>query len=280
MRVAVTGATGFIGQALCAALSAAGHRVVPCDLRRGVGLGAPQAVVHLAGIAHRRGVSEDDFERVNVVLAREVGRAAAAAGARMVYLSSVKVHGDESAEPLTEASPLAPSDAYARSKVRAEEALRAVAGLQLAILRPVLVYGPHVRANFRALMRAVAAGIPLPLAGIGNQRSLLYVGNLCDAILRLLPAPRAATYLLCDGPALSTPQLCNRLGEALGTPARLFTVPGILFRPIPAAKALTRSMVVDDSALRRDLHWNPPHSTQAGLAATAQWYLRKSRNTA
>src|SRR5690242_17578152 len=102
MRVAVTGASGFIGKALRAALSAAGHEAIACDLRAGTELGAAQAVVHLAGIAHRRGVAGADYQRVNVELAREVGRAAAASSIRMIHLSSVKVHGDESVAPLTE----------------------------------------------------------------------------------------------------------------------------------------------------------------------------------
>ncbi|MGQ0650668.1 MAG: NAD-dependent epimerase/dehydratase family protein [Betaproteobacteria bacterium] len=265
MRVAVTGASGFIGQALRAALSAGGHDAVPCDLRAGVALGAADAVVHLAGIAHRGGVAEADYQRVNVDLAREVGRAAAASGMRMIQLSSVKVHGDESPVPLTEPSPLAPADAYARSKVRAEEALRSVAGLELAVLRPPLVYGPGVKANFRALLRAISSGVPLPLAGIENRRSFVYVGNLCDAVLRLLQAPRTGTYLVSDGVALSTPELCARLAAALGRRARLFAFPQAL---IPSA--LTRSLEVDDRALRAELGWRPPFSVDQGLGATVQ----------
>lgn len=265
MRVLVTGASGFIGQALCAALDAARHEAVPCSLRSGVSLSGAEAIVHLAGIAHRRGVADADYRRVNVDLTEQVGRAAAALGARMIYLSSVKVHGDESATPLTEASPFAPADDYARSKVRAEEALARVPGLDLAVLRPPLVYGPGVKANFRALLRAVGSGVPLPLAGIENRRSFLYIGNLCDALLRLLQAPRGATYLVSDGEALSTPALCSRLALALGRSARLFPAPRAL---LPAA--LTRSLEVDDRTLRRELGWRPPFSVNEGLAATAQ----------
>jgi nucleoside-diphosphate-sugar epimerase len=265
MRVLVTGASGFIGQALCRALGAARHEAVPCNVRHEVSLARADAVVHLAGIAHRRGVGADDYRRVNVELAANVGRAAAALGLRMIHMSSVKVHGDESAAPLAERSPFAPADEYARSKVRAEEALRAIAGLDLAVLRPPLVYGPGVRANFRALLRAVASGLPLPLAGIENRRSFVYVANLCDAVLRLLRAPHGATYLVSDGEALSTPELCTRLAAALDVRARLFTVPKMLLPP-----ALTRSLEVDDRALRNELGWRPPFSVDEGLAATAQ----------
>lgn len=268
MRVLVTGASGFIGQALCAALGAARHEAVPCSVRHEVALGRCDAVVHLAGIAHRRGVAVEDYRRVNTELSHTVGRAAAALGVRMVYLSSVKVHGDESATPLTERSPLAPADEYARSKVRAEEALRGVGGLDLTVLRPPLVYGPGVKANFRALLKAVAAGVPLPLAGIENRRSFAYVGNLCDAVVRLLQAPRTGTYLVSDGEALSTPQLCRRLAAALGRRARLFPFPAALVDAI--APALTRSLEVDDRALRAELGWRAPFSVDDGLAATAQ----------
>src|SRR5205814_1546487 len=123
------------------------------------------------------------------------------------------------------AFPLAPRDAYARSKVAAEDALRALAALDLVVLRPTLVYGPAVRANFFGLMRAIGAGMPLPFAGIGNRRSLLYVRNLADAVLRCLDGPRGTTYLLSDGEIVSTPQLCERLGAALGKRARLFALP-------------------------------------------------------
>jgi nucleoside-diphosphate-sugar epimerase len=265
MRVLVTGASGFIGQALCAALASARHEPVPCSLRAEVSLGRADAIVHLAGIAHRRGVAAEDYRRVNVELVETVGRAAAALGMRMVHMSSVKVHGDESTTPFSEDAPFAPTDEYSRSKVRAEEALRGIAGLDLAVLRPALVYGPGVKANFRALLRAVASGMPLPFAGIENRRSFVYVGNLCDAVLRLLQGPRGRTYLVSDGEALSTPELCRRLAVAAGGRARLFAFPSGLLPP-----ALTRSLEVDDRALRADLGWRPPFSVDQGLAATAQ----------
>lgn len=261
MRIAVTGASGFIGKSLVASLRAASHEVVP-DLR------GAQALVHLAAIAHRRGVDESELRRVNVDLAAETGRSAAAAGVPMVFVSTVKVHGEESAAPLRETSPIAPRDAYARSKAQAEEALRAIPGLRLTVLRPPLVYGPAVKANFLALMRAIARGLPLPLAGIENRRSLIYVGNLCDAILACLGSP-GKTYLVSDGMALSTPQLCRAIGVALGRPARLFRF------PLVPGKALTRSLEVDDAAIRGELGWKPPCSFEEGLRLTAAWYRNR-----
>lgn len=272
MRVLVTGATGFIGSALLPALARAGHESAALDLRQGrIRLGGARAVVHLAGIAHRR-ASAEEYERVNVALAREVGLAAAAEGARLVFLSSVKVHGDESALPLAEDAPLAPGDPYAQSKARAEDALRGIAGLELVVLRPALVYGPGVRAKFLRLVQAVASGLPLPLSGIENRRSFLYLGNLVDAVERSLSLK--GTYLLSDGEAVSTTRLCERLAHALGRSARLFPVPEVLLpRPLVA------SMEVDDRAIRTALRWSPRFSLEAGLAATAQWYLSGSRST-
>jgi nucleoside-diphosphate-sugar epimerase len=276
VRIAVTGASGFIGRTLGTALHADGHDLVPLKLRGADGLRAlrgADALVHLAAIAHRR-ASGEELQRVNVDLAAQAGRAAAALGIPMLFVSSVKVHGEESATPLREASPFAPQDAYGASKARAEELLRAVPGLRLTVLRPPLVYGPAVQANFLALMTAVARGLPLPLASVTNRRSLVYIGNLADAILSCLARSGAAggTYLVSDGLALSTAEICRRLGRELGRPARLFRFPVKLLEALPGGRAMTRSLEVDDAAIRRELGWQPPYSVEEGLRATAAWY--------
>ena len=256
MNVHVTGAGGFIGGVLVSELRRAGHNVVAA--------GAAQAIVHLAAIAHRR-ASRREFADVNVELTERIAQQAAATGARFVFMSSVKVHGEQSHAPLTEASPIAPQDAYAESKARAEERLHAIAGLRLAVLRPPLVYGPGVKANFLALMRAISDGWPLPLATIHNRRSLIYVGNLASAVVRCLDAE--GTYLVSDGDALSTAQLCRDLGVALGRPARL-----VPFPPALLPRKLVASLEVDDRAIREQLDWQPRFTRQAGLAATVDWY--------
>lgn len=285
MRVVVTGAAGFIGRAVGPALRARGHEVVALeraatgDLAGFAGwpaqLAGAGAVVHLAALAHSRDVDQARLHAVNVDAPLALGKAAAAAGVKMLLMSSVKVLGEETpGSAFDDASPPAPQDAYARAKAEAEAALRAVPGLALTVLRPPLVYGSGVKANFLALLRAVARGWPLPLASIHNRRSLVYVGNLADAVVRCLEAPGAAgrTYGVTDGAPLSTPDLCRAIGAALGRPARLFPCPPALLEIAPPARKLTRSLVIDDSAIRRELGWAPPYTFEQGLRLTAEWF--------
>jgi nucleoside-diphosphate-sugar epimerase len=222
-------------------------------------------VVHLANIAHAD-ADPGLLWRVNVDGTSRAAELAVASGARrFVYLSSVKADNPEQ------------GDHYGRAKLAAEEAVSSVAarsGLEAVILRPPLVYGPRVKANFLALMGAIDRGWPLPFASIENRRSLVYVGNLCDAIARCLEAeaPDGRTFFVTDGAPVSTPQLCRAIGAALGWPARLFSFPPPLLELIPSLKRLTRSLEVDDSAIRRELDWRPPCSFEQGLRATAEWY--------
>ncbi len=285
MRVVVTGSSGFIGRAVVPALRARGHEVRALD-RSVVGdladvtdwsahIAGSDAVVHLAALAHARRADAARLRAVNVDAALALGEAAAAAGIRMLQMSSAKVLGEETPrQPFDDSSPPAPQAAYARAKAEAEVGLRAIPGLSLTVLRPPLVYGPGVKANFLALMRAVARGWPLPFAGIRNRRSLVYVGNLADAVVLCLESPVATgnAYAVADGAPLSTPALCRALGVALGTPARLFSFPPALLDLAPPARSLTRSFVVDDGALRRELSWAPVYSFEEGLGRTAEWF--------
>jgi len=312
MKVLVTGANGFVGRALCRDLVQRGH-----ELRRAVrdtsGASPPDgaatvvvgdvgpntdwtaalvgvdAVVHLAARVHMLQDTAPDalaeYRRVNVGGTRALAAAARRAVVRrLLFLSSAKIHGERSVRPFTEMDAPHPQDAYAVSKLEAEEALKqTLAGgqTQWTILRPPLVYGPEVRANFLRLIRTVARGVPLPLAAIDNRRSLLYVRNLVEAIRTCLEHEGAGgrTWLVSDGEDLSSPELVRRLARALNRSARLVPVPvsllrlaGALSGKTEAVNRLVDSLQLDAAAIRADLRWTPPYSVDEGLLETARWF--------
>jgi nucleoside-diphosphate-sugar epimerase len=248
------------------------------------------AVVHLAARVHVRVRSAPAaiaaYRRVNTAGTERLALAAAAAGVRrFVFLSTLKVNGEATqARPFTESDPPAPQDAYARAKWEAEQALHRIGartGMEVVILRPPLVYGPGVKANFLALLKAVARGLPLPLGAIDNRRSLVYVGNVADAIVKCLEHPAAAgqTFLVRDGEDVSTPELVRRLARALGVKPRLFPVPpswlsfaGQLTGRRDAVDRLIGSLAIDDAKIREALGWVPPYTLDEGLEATARWF--------
>ncbi len=308
MQVLVTGATGFIAAAVIPALQAAGHQPVAA-VRRKTSLKLPlryvgdigpetdwsealaeiDAVVHLAGLAHRvDGESEHAFDRINGAGTARLSESAASAGVRrFVFVSSIKVHGEYTpadGPPFCDTDTPAPSDAYARSKLAGEKALLGSAegsGMTATIIRPPLVYGPGVPANFRSLMHVCDRGLPLPLASVRNRRSLIASANLASAITACLEKPAAAgrIFPLCDGEDFSTPGLIRAICNALGRPSRLFPFPVSLLRLAgtltgrgPAVQRLTESLAVDASAIRGTLGWRPPFSVSAALAETAaEW---------
>lgn len=317
-RIVVTGANGFVGRAVCRLALASGHEVValvrrPGDCVPGVrewihdiadfgGIDSAwpvdlqaDCVIHLAARVHvMRDESPDPqaaFDATNVAGTMAVAQAARLHGVRrFVLASSVKAVGErDSGAPLAEEGPLDPQDAYGRSKLRAERQLVAFgesSGIETVIVRPPLVYGPGVRANFLGMMRAVERGLPLPLAAVTARRSLVYVDNLADALLRCALDTRAAGHCfhVADDDAPTVAGLLRMVGQALGRPARLFPVPVGLLRALgtamgrgPQIDRLTTSLQLDTSRMKRVLGWNPPSSTQDGLAATAAWY--RSRDT-
>ena len=233
------------------------------------------AVVHLAALAHAPAGNEARLRAVNVDAAVAIGHAAAAAGVRMLFMSSAKVFGEGTAGvPFNERSMLHPGNEYAYAKAMAEDGLRAIVGLRLTVLRPPLVYGPGVRGNFLTLFRAVAQGWPLPLAGIVNRRSLVSVCNLADAVACCLESERAEGKIYCvaDSAPVSTPELCRAIGAALGHQARLFAFPPALLELVPQARKLTRSLELDDGSVRRELGWSAPCLFDNELRRTADWF--------
>lgn len=310
-RVLVTGATGFVGRHLVPLLLERGHAVRaavrrPDGLPAGVetaaiagidaytdwsaALDGVEAVVHLAARVHVMRDSAADplaaFRAVNRDGTARLAESAAAAGvARFVYVSSIKAVCDESRpQPVTDATPPDPHSPYGVSKREAELALAEVAartGMQACVLRPPLVYGPGVGGNFRTLLELVRRGVPLPLGAVDNHRSLLFVGNLADAVERCLTHPGAAggTFLLHDGDPPSTPTLIREIAGALGVSARLIPMPAgalaLAARLAGRSAAWDRvggTLVVDDRGIRDALGWVPPHGRAQGLRATAEWF--------
>ena len=303
MKILVTGATGFVGRAVLARLAASGYATMPAvrssaglpgeqligeldsDTNWTVALNGVDAVVHLAARVHvmhdGENFPQEAFHRVNALGTVRLAEQAAAAGVkRLVFLSSIKVNGEGSPDPYRETDPPAPCDPYAISKWEAEQGLHDIAartGLEVVILRPPLVYGPGVKANFRRLMDAVRKGIPLPFGSIDNRRSMLYLENLVDAIRVCIEHPAAAnkTYLISDGKDVSTPDLVRRLARAMNRPARLLPVSPALLTAAATllgkrdqVARLLGSLTLDSSAIRRDLGWTPPYTLDDGLRMT------------
>ena len=317
LNVLVTGATGFVGKPLCEKIL-----TIFTIVRGAVWVAEPSAnlpdgvqptsieaigpdtdwsealadidiVIHLAARVHVMDDTSKDpleaYRQVNVAGTENLARQAVAHGVkRLVFISTVKVHGEESLASYSEESALAPQDPYGVSKLEAEVALGRIAeetGLEVVIIRPPLVYGPGVKANFLRLLGVVERSIPLPFASINNRRSMICLGNLVDAIVLCATHPKASgqAYLVSDGDDVSTPELIRRVATALKSSTRLIPFPvalmllaGKLLGKMNAVDRLTGSLVVDNSKLRRELEWKPPFSMAEGLKATATWYINRS----
>ena len=224
------------------------------------------------------------MRRVNCDAAVRLAQAAAGLVRRFIFLSSVKVHGEDSGSgTYSEDDTLDPQDSYGRSKFEAERALTETAarnGIELVIVRPPLVYGPEVKANFLRLLGWVDSGLPLPFASVRNRRSLIYVGNLVEAIARFVEHPAArGPFLVSDEESVSTPELISRIARVLEKPARLLPAPPALLRAAgmiagrrDGIRRLTGNLAIDSSRARRLLDWRPPYTLDAGLAETARWF--------
>lgn len=312
LTVLVTGANGFVGRVLCRTLQERGHTVRAAVRQAAVAPGIAgepivvgsidaktewslavrgvDAVVHVAARVHVMRETESDplqaFRNTNVHGTAALANAAAAAGVeRFVYVSSIKVNGEATFDkPFTADDPPSALDAYGVSKQEAERGLRDIArltGLQVTVVRPPLVYGPGVGGNFLRLLKLIRRGIPLPFGSIENRRSMIYNGNLADALVACATHANAAgkTYLVRDAEDLSTGGLVRRLAREMGTPARLWEVPpgilrgaGALIGRTAEVDRLIDSLVVEVSAIEHDLHWSPRYTVAEGLAKTAAWF--------
>ena len=309
MRILVTGASGFVGQYLCKDIFQLKHFVVanirsPCvanncseqviigsidnDTDWAPALQNIEVVIHLAARVHvMNEIAVDalaEFRKVNVYCTLNLATQAAKAGVkRFIFVSSVKVNGEHTLAnyPFTENDDANPQDPYGISKHEAEQGLLLIAqqtGMEVVIMRPPLVYGAGVKANFASMMRVVKRGIPLPLGAIHNKRSFVYVGNLVSLIVRCIDHPAAANqvFLVSDGSDLSTTELLQKCAVALGVKARLLPVPqklltfslGLLGKKA-VAQRLCGNLQVDICKAKILLDWVPPVSVEDGLKATA-----------
>lgn len=315
--ILVTGATGFVGRALCERLN--GHDALRIAVRHPVAGGWTEqfdvvqtaldpaqnwrpalegvaTVVHCAARVH---VMNDDaadplreFRRINVDGTLRLATQAAEAGVgRFVFISSIKVNGESTVpgRPFTAQQAPAPIDPYGVSKWEAEQQLRKLSvetAMEVVIIRPVLVYGPGVKANFLNMMKWLHKGVPLPLGAIHNKRSIVALDNLVDLIVTCIDHPGAAnqTFLISDGEDLSTTELLQRMSQALGKQPRLLPVPAWMLEA--AAKALGKqsiaqrlcgSLQVDIAHTRERLAWTPPISVDAALRKTAQHFLEQQK---
>lgn len=299
MNVLVTGAAGFVGARLISVLAgmpgmsvrpAVRHPVASPAVAIGemspttnwtAALAGIDVVVHLAARVHVMHEAAADplqsFLRTNTESTLHLARQAARAGVkRLVFLSSVKVNGEHTqpGHPFRTIDAPAPQDAYAISKHRAEVGLHEITGLEVVVIRPPLVYGPGVKANFAALLNAVARGVPLPLGLVDNRRSLVALDNLVDLIVTCITHPGAAgqTFLVSDGEDLSTAELVRRLATAMQRRAYLLPVPvwtlktaAALLGKRPQVQRLCDNLQVDIAATCQRLGWTPPLSVDEGL---------------
>ena len=314
-KILVTGATGFVGRKLVTELLNKNY-LVNCAVRTAVvetdktecenfvlgdfnhatdwtnTVAGVDTVIHLAARVHVMKETDADpllrFREANVDTTLHLAKEAANAGVkRFIFISSIKVNGEETDKAaFMESDTPDPHDPYAQSKYEAEVGLNKLAketGLEVVIIRPVLVYGPGVKGNFYRLMQLVEKGLPLPFAKIDNKRSMICLDNLVDLIIQCISHPAAAgeTFLASDGHDFSTEMLVNHLCETMKCKPRLFTLPGGVLKLImlvPRFRMLVNrlygSLQVDNQKARKLLNWKPPKSVGDGINESVQWYLK------
>lgn len=313
MKVAVTGSNGFVGKRLCQSLLAQNYGVLPVVRKArgsnelGIGeigphtkwagiLGDVDCIVHLAARVHIMNDSSvdplADFRKINVDGTVNLARHAVDAGVkRFIYLSSIKVNGEKTVEgkPFRETDSVMPEDAYAISKLEAENCLQKISeetGMEVVVIRPPLVYGAGVKANFAKMLCWLNKGYPLPFGAIHNKRSLVALDNLVSLIIFCIEHPAAANqiFLAGDDEDMSTTELLQRAAQALGRKQILLPVPGAVLKlgfralgKIELAQRLCDSLQVDISKAKTLLGWKPPVTVEQALKYTADAFLQSLR---
>jgi nucleoside-diphosphate-sugar epimerase len=306
VNILITGAGGFVGKDLCSTLTQQNHKVsaVIRDSNASIhnaqlivqtlsksthwteALNNIDVVIHLAGRAHVMKEEADDpyqaYAEINVEATRHLAEQAALNGVkRFIFLSSIKVNGESTNKnAFTESDPLQPDDDYAKTKYEAEKILNTIAkntSMEVVIIRPPLIYGKGVKANFKNLIKLSISGLPLPLGSINNKRSLIYIENLIDFIVLCMHHPKAAneTFLISDDEDVSTTQLIKYIREANGQKSWLLPVPKSwltctfkLIGKSTLSDRLCGNLQVDITKAKTLLNWKPPYSVKEGIART------------
>ena len=285
----VTGASGFVGRRFME-LNKDKFELVPVSLRsttvEDIDLEGVHSIVHLAGKAHEMNpVPDQVYYDVNYTLTKKLAEEARRKGVpHFVYASSVKVYGDEAAVILNEKSLCTPTDAYGKSKLQAEEMLQHLSGLhfKVAIVRPPLVYGPEVKGNMIRLLQLADKNYPLPFGSINNKRSMVHLDNLIMLINTIIVRQATGIFIAGDQQPVSTDFLIRTIRKNLGKPENMISIPGVVKKLLQTIKPalytrLYGSYVIDNTSTNKRLAFDPPVSTEAGIAQMVQWY-RESKS--
>ena len=307
MNIAITGSNGFLGNHLSIHLRELGHKVRLLQRKNGndvfqiknfvnypkwkLALSEIDVLIHCAAIVHRQGRNNnkkyENYKEINVELTKEIAiQAEKAKVKRIIFISSIKVNGENTKRgmPLNNCSPSNPTDTYSLSKYAAEEDLKLLSqkgNIEVVIIRPPLIYGPNVKANFLNLIKIINLGVPLPFFNVDNKRSFIYVGNLVSFIASCIEKETAAnkTFLVSDPFPISTPLLIKMISSALNRKTRVFKFPifllkvfGYLTNTKEKINRLIDDLEIDPLFSFKTLEWKPPYSTEEGIKKTIDWF--------
>lgn len=287
LTVAVTGVSGFVGKRFCE-YNTDKYNIIPLNLRDGqpqnLFLSGVDIIVHLAGKAHQmEPISDKIYFDINYSLTRELAlQAIKFKVPHFIYISSTKVYGDEKNIVLDERTVCTPTDAYGASKFKAEQFLRSLTAINVAIIRPPLIYGPNVKGNMLKLLELADKKLPLPFGNIQNTRSLVFIDNLIELINTIIEAQAAGLFIAGDKKPLSTNALIILIRKYLNNASPIFSLPFFIRKLIKAIKPslfirLFGSYIVDNSYTNQALNFVPPYSTEYGIEKMVKWFNQQRK---